>query len=114
MRWPTPTAGQNVRVSQSGCFYSIDRSTLSVPAAGADYTTTVVGYSDNNACEGPLQNGCTWTATSSASWVTLLDPGQHGGLDYLRIRVAANSTSSARTATITVRDKTLLITQLGS
>jgi hypothetical protein len=114
VRWPTPTAGQNVRVSQSGCFYSIDRSTLSVPAAGGDYTMTVVGYSDNNACEGPLQDGCTWRAVSSASWVTLLNPGQHGGLDDLRIRVAANGTGSARTATITVRDKTLTITQSGT
>ena len=113
VRWPAPTAGQNVVVRQSGCFYNIIPSTLSVPAAGGDYTVTVVGYSDNNACEGPLQDRCTWTPASSASWVTVLDPGQHGGLDYLRLRVAANS-GTARTATITVRDKTLTITQSGT
>lgn len=112
VRWPTPTAGQNVVVRQSGCFYSITPGTLAVPAAGGDYTVTVVGYSDNNACEGPLQDGCTWTPASSASWVTILNPGQHGGLDSLRLRVAANS-GTARTGTITVRDKTLTITQAG-
>ena len=73
----------------------------------------VTGYSDNNACEGPLQDRCTWTPASSASWVTVLNPGQHGGLEYLFLRVAANS-GAARTATITVRDKTLTITQSGT
>ena len=111
VRWPTPTAGQNVRVSQSGCFYSIGQKTLSVPAAGGDYTITAVGYSDNNACEGPLQDGCTWTAVSSASWVTVLNPGRHGGLDYLFIRVSANATGLTRTATITVHDQILRIEQ---
>jgi len=113
VRWPTPTAGQNVVVRQSGCFYSITPSALSVPAAGGDYTVVVTGYSDNNACEGPLQDRCTWTPAASASWVTVLNPGQHGGLEYLFLRVAANS-GAARTATITVRDKTLTITQSGT
>jgi hypothetical protein len=111
VRWPTPTAGQNVRVSQSGCFYSILPAVLTVGPFGGDSTITVVGYSDKNMCEGPLQDGCTWTAVSSASWVTVLNPGRHGGLDYLFIRVSANATGQYRQATITVKGQTLRIMQ---
>ena len=34
VRWPTPTAGQNLRVSQAGCFYSVSPSAITIGAAG--------------------------------------------------------------------------------
>jgi hypothetical protein len=111
VRWPTPTAGQNVRVSQSGCFYRFLQPVLTVGPFGGDFTVDVSAYSDNNACEGALQTGCTWTAVSSASWVTVLNGGRHGGLDVLFIRVSPNTTSQYRQATITVQDQTLRIMQ---
>ena len=34
VRWPTPTAGQNVRVLQAGCLYAVSTTAVSVGAAG--------------------------------------------------------------------------------
>ena len=111
VRWPTPTAGQNVRVRQAGCFYTLLSPGLTVGPSGGDYWIQVVAYSDNHACEGPLQNGCTWTAVSSASWVTFPGGGRGGGLDVFLIRVSPNTTGLYRQATVAVQDQTLRIMQ---
>jgi hypothetical protein len=111
VRWPTPTAGQNVRVAQAGCLYGVSRDTIDVAAAGGDFSFDVVSQSTDTSCGGPLQNGCMWSAVSSASWVTVLSSMPRFGDDRVSIRVAANGTGSARTATITVRDRVVTIRQ---
>jgi hypothetical protein len=58
VRWDTPTAGQNVQVSQAGCRYSVSTTTLSVPADGGSFSFDVYQQSDPIECGGPLQNGC--------------------------------------------------------
>ena len=107
------TAGQNVRVNQAGCLYSLDKSTVDVAAAGGDSTFEVITFATDVSCGGPLQNKCLWSADSSASWVTVLSAMPRYGDDRVSYRVAANGTGSPRTATITVRDKTLTIRQAG-
>jgi hypothetical protein len=114
VRWPTPTAGQNVRVAQAGCLYGVSKDTFDVPAAGGDFSFDVVSQSTDVNCGGPLQNGCMWSAAPSATWVTVLSPMPRFGDDRVSFRVAANTTGSARTSTITVRDKTVTIRQAGS
>jgi hypothetical protein len=116
VRWPTPTAGQNVRVAQAGCFYGVTAPSGPdpVPAAGGDFFFDVVSQSTDTSCGGPLQNGCMWSAVSSASWVTVLSSMPRFGDDRVSFRVAANATGAARTATITVRDRTVTIRQAGS
>jgi hypothetical protein len=114
VRWPTPTAGQNVRVSQAGCYYGISRDSIDVPAAGGDFTFDVISSSTDNSCGGPLQNGCVWSAVSSAPWVTVLSSMPRNGDNPVSFRVAANGTGAQRTATITVRDRTVTIRQAGS
>ena len=42
VRWPTPTAGQNVRVAQAGCLYGVSKDAIDVPAAGGDSSFDVV------------------------------------------------------------------------
>lgn len=111
VRWPTPTAGQNVRVAQAGCGYGVSKTTIDVAAAGADDSFDVVSSSTDVSCGGPLQNGCLWSAVPSASWVTVLSSMPRFGDDRVSIRVAANSTGAPRTATIVVRDKTVTIRQ---
>ena len=113
VRWPTPTAGQNVSVHQDGCSYVTSTGSMSIPAAGGDYSFQVFADTTNPACGGPLQDYCVWSAASSASWVTVRNPGSSRGYDWVFLRVAANATGSARSATITVRDKTVLIGQAG-
>jgi hypothetical protein len=110
VRWPTPTAGQNVRVAQAGCNYGVSRTTIDMPAAGGDSSFDVISSSTDTSCGGPLQNGCVWSAVSSASWVTVLSSMPRNGDNPVYLRVAANS-GAPRTATITVRDKTVTIRQ---
>ena len=114
VRWPTPTAGQNVRVLQAGCLYYAGPPLFDVPAGGGDYYFEVVSQSTDTKCGGPLSAGCVWTAVSSASWVTVLSSMPRNGDEPVSFRVAANGTSTPRTATITVRDRTVTIRQAGS
>jgi hypothetical protein len=111
VRWPTPTAGQNVQVLQAGCLYGVSSNTIDAAAAGGDYFFDVVSQSTDTSCGGPLQNGCMWTAVSGASWVTVLSSMPKYGDDRVLIRVAANGTGSTRTTTIVVRDRTVTIRQ---
>ena len=116
VRWPTPTAGQNVHVTQKGCKYSIGPDSFNVPAAGGDYHFSVMSGADPAPppCGGPFDDWCVWSAVSSASWVTVLSSMPQSGYDFVFFRVAANGTVNTRSATITVRDKTVLIRQAGS
>ena len=114
MRWPTPTAGQNVRVAQAGCGYGVSRDTIDATAAGGDFFFDVVSSSTDTSCGGALQDGCVWTVTASASWVTVLSSMPRYGTDRVSVRVAANGTGASRTTTLVVRDKTVLVRQAGS
>src|SRR5947207_1706627 len=62
IRWPTPTAGQNVQIAQAGCRYAVSVSAIAVDAEGGARTFDVYQQSDPLECGGPLQDGCVWTA----------------------------------------------------
>lgn len=53
---------------------------------------------------------CAWTATSSASWVSIANPAGTGEAE-VRYTVAENFTTSSRSATITIANETHRITQ---
>jgi len=114
VRWPTPSAGQNVRVFQECFTYLATKDTIDAPAAGGDFNFDVYASPTNPACGGPLQDVCVWNAVSSASWVTVLTSMPRYGDDRVFLRIAANGTGTARTATVTVRDKTVTVRQAGS
>ena len=81
---------------------------------GGDYYFEVVSQSTDTKCGGALQNGCVWSAVSSASWVTVLSYMPRNGDNPVSFRVAANGTGAPRTATIVVRDRTVTVRQAGS
>jgi subtilisin-like proprotein convertase family protein len=55
---------------------------------------------------------CPWTATSSASWLTVAGGSASGvGGATIGYSFAANTTASPRTATITIAGRTLVVTQ---
>jgi all-beta uncharacterized protein/BACON domain-containing protein len=110
VRWPTPTAGQNVRVEQAGCTYSVTPSSVSIAAAGGSASFDVVQESQPNTCGGPLQDRCVWTAQSNVGWITITSSMPRTGDNPVAFTVAAN-TGAARTGRITVRDKVVTITQ---
>jgi hypothetical protein len=112
VRWMTPTQGQNVHVDQAGCRYGTSTSALSFPAAGGPGAFDVLQQSDPIECGGPLQDACLWTAAPTASWITITSSMPKRGDDSVHFTVATN-TGSARTASITVRDRVVTIAQAG-
>ena len=113
VRWPTPTAGQNLRVAQAGCRYAVSSSTISVSASGGQARFDVFQQSDPLECGGPLQNGCLWRADANVPWITITTSMPQAGDNPVGFTVAANDGSAARSGTITVRDKVVVITQTG-
>jgi hypothetical protein len=55
-------------------------------------------------------NGCTWTAKSNASWITITSGAQGNGPGSVSLRIASNS-GGRRSGTVTVGDRTHTITQ---
>lgn len=113
VRWPTPTAGQNIHVTQAGCRYAVSRSAFSFAAAGGSGTFDVLQESDPNTCGGPTQDRCVWTARSDASWVSVTTSMPRSGDNPVTFVVADNNGAAARTGTVTVRDQVVTITQAG-
>ena len=113
VRWPTPTAGQNIRVAQAGCRYAVTRSAFNFAAPGEPGTFDVFQESDPNTCGGPTQDRCVWTAQSDVPWITVTGSMPRSGDGPATFMVAVNDGTAARTGTITVRDKVVTITQAG-
>jgi hypothetical protein len=94
-------AGQAVTVTQAGtssCNITLNPTTRSISAKATTGTITVTAGV-----------GCTWTATSSASWLTVTSAVVSKGT--IAYSVAANPSGSSRTATITVGGVTFTLTQ---
>jgi hypothetical protein len=110
LRWPTATAGQNVHVAQAGCLYGVSKTALTFTSAAGSGTFDVLQESQPNECGGALQDQCVWTARASAPWVTIVTTMPRRGDNPVAFNVAAN-TGSARSATISVRDKVVTVSQ---
>ena len=113
VRWPSPTAGQNLLVSQAGCRYAVTVPAFTVVAAGATHQFDVLQQSDPTECGGPLQNGCVWSAVADVPWITVTTSMPRRGDDRVMFAVAPNPGATPRTGTITVRDQVVRITQNG-
>jgi hypothetical protein len=113
VRWPTVTAGQNLQVSQAGCYYAVSTSAISFTAAGGTGRFDVIQQSDPNTCGGATQNACRWTAVSDVPWIAISTTMPQAGDNPVGFTVAANPGGAARSGSITVRDKIVRITQSG-
>ena len=113
VRWPTPTAGQNVRVTQGGCHYAVSTGALIVAAAGGPSRFDVYQQSEPYTCGGPLQNGCKWIAQSDAPWITVTTPMPQYGDNPVELSIAANGSTAPRSGNVRVRDQIVRITQNG-
>ncbi len=58
-------------------------------------------------------DGCTWTATSNAPWLTITSGASGAGTGTVNCSVATNTTGRPRTSTLTIGGQTLTITQSG-
>jgi hypothetical protein len=96
-------SGYNGYVSQAGggCSYTLGSSSASLDASGGTKDVGIL-----------TSASCTWTASSDASWLTL--PASSGrGSGAIVYRVAANTSSAARTGTLTIAGLTFTVTQAG-
>jgi hypothetical protein len=111
VRWPTPTAGQNLHVEQAGCVYSVTQSSFSFTSAASSGSFNVFQESLPNSCGGALQDKCIWTARSNVPWITVTSSMPRQGDNPVSFTVSANTGASSRTGKITVRSETVTITQ---
>jgi hypothetical protein len=113
VRWPTPTAGQNVRVQQAGCHYAVSYTVFDIVAAGGAQSFDVFQQSDPYTCGGALQDRCLWSAVSDVPWIAVTTSMPRQGDDRVLFTVMPNASGIARTGTIRVRDKVVRISQAG-
>lgn len=109
IRWPASSAGQNVWITQEGCYYAISISADTVTAAGGRRRVSVFGTPVSTDCS----LGCPWTATSNAPWIHVTGSSSRTGDEELFFDVDANLTGAARTGTLTIAGRTLTVTQGG-
>jgi all-beta uncharacterized protein/BACON domain-containing protein len=97
-------AGHTFTVTQDAaatpCSYSINPTTQSIAAAGGAGTPVAITTS----------TGCTWTASSNASWLTITSAASGTGPATLQFTIASNS-GAARTGTLTIAGQTFTVTQ---
>ena len=58
-------------------------------------------------------SGCSWTAVSNDSWITVTSGASGSGTGTVGYSVASNSSSSSRTGTVTIAGNTFTLTQGG-
>jgi hypothetical protein len=97
-------AGQTVTVTQSasgssGCTYSVSPATKSYDHNASSDSVSITSGA-----------GCSWTASANVSWITFTN-SQGSGNGSATYSVAANTTGSGRSGTITAAGRTVSVTQ---
>lgn len=85
------------------CGYSIAPTGLNVGSAGTNGSTGVT-----------VQNGCGWTASSNANWITITSGASGNGNGTVSFSVAANGSTNSRTGTMTIAGLVYTVTQDGA
>ena len=85
------------------CSYYVNPLTSSIPAAGGTGLVLITTAST-----------CTWTAKSNVSWITITAGSSGAGGGAVSYTVAANTSSSSRTGTLTIAGQTHTVTQAGA
>jgi len=86
------------------CVYSIGPKSRSFNASGDTGTVNV-----------STQEGCSWTAVSNDTGWIIITSGSSGiGNGRVNYEVAANTSTTSRTGTMTIAGETFTVTQAGS
>jgi len=96
-------AGQTFIVTQdSGCTFSINPTSQDLTALGGAGSVSV-----------STPNGCSWTAVSNASWITITSDNSGVGIGTVNYSVASNTSNKLRNGTINIAGKTFTVKQKG-
>jgi uncharacterized protein (TIGR03437 family) len=90
------------KLTPSSCTY-----TISPTSSGTLGDSAVTGLRVN--VSAPL--GCAWTASSTATWITITSAASGNGDGIISYSVAANTGTSSRTGTIGIAGQTFTVTQ---
>ena len=95
-------AGQTFTIEQAGvpCTFSIAPAAADIPSSGGSANVSVTA-----------PTGCSWTATSNASWISTPSGNSGNGNGTVTVLVAPNSNASARSGTATVANNTFTVNQ---
>ncbi len=93
------SAYSNAASAKTLCSYAISPASQSFSASAANGSVAVTS-----------PTGCTWTAVSNASWITIVNPGIGQGTGSFTYGVSKNS-GTRRTGTIAVGGRTFTVTQ---
>ena len=98
-------AGRTFTVTQAApvCAYSIDPTSLTVPAAKSKGTVAVAAGS-----------GCAWTARSNDGWLKLSSGTSGNGNGTVAFNVDEHKGKNSRTGTLTIAGRTFTVTQRGT
>jgi hypothetical protein len=96
-------AGQTFNVTQSGvtCSFTITPTTQTIGAAGGPSTASVTANAGT----------CQWTASTGTSWITITNGTSGTGSGTVNYTVAANTTQSSRSGSLTIAGQALTVSQ---
>src|SRR5262245_51363305 len=95
----SPSSGTTGSPGQA-CTFSLSASNQSFDATGGTGNVTVTTAS-----------GCTWSAISSESWLTVISGASGTGAGVVMFRVAVNTSGLARAASLSIGGQTLTVNQ---
>jgi hypothetical protein len=85
------------------CTATVSPTTFSIPAAGGPGSASI-----------SIEAGCSWSAQSNASWLTVTSTTPGNGPGTVTFSAAANAAEAQRVGTLTVASQTLTVTQAGT
>ena len=87
---------------QSQCTYTINPLSATPGAAGGNFPATVTANS-----------GCSWTAVSAVSWISVVSGASGSGNGAFTYSVAANTATTPRSGSLSIAGQTLAVTEAG-
>ncbi len=97
---PITTQTFSITGQGSNCVFAVNPLTVQAPAAAGTGQISVSTVA-----------GCSWSATSGSSFITITSGASGTGNGTVNYSVAANNTTGSRTGTLTVAGQTVTITQ---
>ena len=85
------------------CTYTLSPTSEAFSAAGGARSVAVTA-----------DGGCVWTAISNASWIHVTSGGDGSGNGVVQYAVDANTSSQARTGSLTIAGQTFTVSQSGA
>jgi hypothetical protein len=109
IRWPTPSEGQNVWVTQSGCTYILMPTRLDFAASGGTGTFRVW----SSPVSSNTMAACPWRTEADVSWIRILS-AQGSDEGPVRFEVAPNLGRQPREGGIRVEHARFVVAQAGT